>query len=561
LETHIDHQWGNYRLIRLLGKGGFAEVYLGEHIHLHRYAAVKVLNATLNAKDAQMFLQEARIVGEIDHPHIVRLLDFNLRGSQPFLVLEYAPHGTLRAKHPTGQLVPFLLIQSYIEQIARALAYVHERKFVHRDVKPANMLIGQEGQILLGDFGIATVWHNTASMQTELLAGTLAYMAPEQIQGQPRAASDQYALAIVAYQWLTGRTPFSGSAQEVMAQHLMTPPPVASSLNPDIPPELDQVLSRALAKDPHARFASIQAFATAFQQALLSPQQGADLALDTVAEQAAIRVTTFEDAATADPEDVAAKAMTPLPPVVAPLPVPTALAASPSQVLRPTPPELAAASPLSPQSLPKSRRSLRQKIALSLTAVLILLGSSGAWLVYAYQSRVNTNPPRRVIATSTVIVSETATLTTQPSPRPTTTSQPTPTPTPPVYVQPTDTPTAAPTPTPTPPPQSCLDATTDEIATTALYGGSPTSTNNPVTVQDCGPTTVNWTSTLSYSSGSGWVTYSPASGTLQANGATIMNILIDWTSLAIGNYSAVIKFYLDGVQYWHINLVLDVVKQ
>ena len=149
------------------------------------------------------------------------------------------------------------------------MQYAHEQKFIHRDVKPENMLIGRHQEVLLSDFGIATIAHSTSSLNVgaEGTSGTLAYMAPEQIEGHPRAASDQYALGIVVYEWLCGERPFEGSVSEVMAQHLSMPPPPLRERVPAIPAEIEQVVLRALAKDPKARFASVADFAAALEQA------------------------------------------------------------------------------------------------------------------------------------------------------------------------------------------------------------------------------------------------------------------------------------------------------
>jgi serine/threonine protein kinase len=153
--------------------------------------------------------------------------------------------------------------------MSAALQYAHDKKFIHRDVKPENMLIGQHQELLLSDFGIATIAHSTSSLNvgSEGTSGTLAYMAPEQIEGHPRPVSDQYALAVVVYEWLCGERPFEGSSSEVMAQHLSVPPVPLHERMPTISAEIEQVVLRALSKDPKARFASVADFSTALEQA------------------------------------------------------------------------------------------------------------------------------------------------------------------------------------------------------------------------------------------------------------------------------------------------------
>jgi serine/threonine protein kinase len=275
MADRVGQQFGNYRLIQLLGSGGFAEVYLAEHRQLGMKAAIKVLYAHLERSEASTFRQEARTIADLKHPHIIRVLDFDVQNGTPFLVLDYASKGSLRALHPRGERLSLDLVVTYVQQIASALQYAHEHKLIHRDVKPENILIGEDGQLLLSDFGIATIAHSTSSMNTEAMMGTLAYMAPEQIQGKPRAQSDQYALAVTVYQWLTGNLPFVGSSAEIIAQHLGAPPPPMRALVSDLPMGVEQVVLTALAKDPQQRFGSVQAFAhaltKAFGQAEVAP--------------------------------------------------------------------------------------------------------------------------------------------------------------------------------------------------------------------------------------------------------------------------------------------------
>jgi predicted ATPase/DNA-binding CsgD family transcriptional regulator/tRNA A-37 threonylcarbamoyl transferase component Bud32 len=263
----VGQQLGNYRLLRLLERGGFADVYLGEHIHLKSRAALKVLHTHLTDKEAEHFQQEAQTIATLAHPSIVRVLDYDVQDGVPFLVMDYAPDGSLRRRHPPGEVVPLPLLLSYVKQVADALQYAHEHKLVHRDVKPENMLVGRRQELLLSDFGIATVAHSTASLSAEAAVGTIAYMAPEQIQDQPRPASDQYALGVTVYEWLCGVRPFSGSFTALVTQHLWQSPPPLQGRAPEITAEIEQVVLRALAKDPKQRFPSVVAFAEALEQA------------------------------------------------------------------------------------------------------------------------------------------------------------------------------------------------------------------------------------------------------------------------------------------------------
>jgi serine/threonine protein kinase len=271
---YTGQQLGNYRLTRLLGEGSFAQVYLGEHIYLSTPAAIKVLHTQL-VDDPDMFRTEARTIARLVHPNIVRVLDFGVEDKTPFLVLDYAPGGTLRQRHPEGSLLPLSIAISYVKQIAEALQYAHDEKLVHRDVKPENMLLGRRNEVLLSDFGVALMVQTLSFQSMQDVAGTLPYMAPEQIQGQPRPASDQYALGIIVYEWLTGQRPFSGSPAEIISKHLMAAPLPLRARMPALAPAVEQVVMTALQKDPDQRFDSIREFALALE---LASQPGAPAA-------------------------------------------------------------------------------------------------------------------------------------------------------------------------------------------------------------------------------------------------------------------------------------------
>jgi serine/threonine protein kinase/ABC-type branched-subunit amino acid transport system substrate-binding protein len=267
MADRIGQQLGNYRLTRLLGRGGFAEVYLGEHPLLEMTVAIKVLHTQISQEDVAQFLQEARILAGLRHPHIVRILDFGLDGQIPYLVMDYAPNSTLRARHVRGAQLPVSTVVDYVKQIAEALQYAHDRKVIHRDIKPENMLIGEHGEILLNDFGIALIAQSSHDQNTRDMAGTIAYMAPEQIKAHPHLASDQYSLGIVAYEWLCGTRPFHGLYTEIAVKHSVTPPPSPREHLPMLSPDVEYVILTALKKQPEQRFATVSAFARALEQA------------------------------------------------------------------------------------------------------------------------------------------------------------------------------------------------------------------------------------------------------------------------------------------------------
>ncbi len=270
MTERVGQRLGNYQLLRLIGRGGFAEVYLGEHIHLKSPAALKILHAQFTEENAAQFMREAQTLARLIHPRIVRVLDFALEDGTPFLIMEYTPHGTLRQRHPRRTCLPLNTINSYVQQVALALQYAHNQRLIHRDVKPENMLLNSRDEVLLSDFGLVMRAPHTASFGTQEeqpLAGTTHYMAPEQLRREPRPESDQYALAVVVYEWLCGQPPFQGSFIEVATQHVSMPPPSLRNQVPELAPAVEEVVLKALAKDPKERYPSVQDFAFALAQA------------------------------------------------------------------------------------------------------------------------------------------------------------------------------------------------------------------------------------------------------------------------------------------------------
>lgn len=269
----VGQQIGNYSLIQLLGRGGFADVYLGEHIYLRTQAAIKMLRVQLSAASIEDFMTEARTIAKLEHPNIVRVLECGITEERtPFLVMAYAPNGSLRQRHAKGTRLSLTQILPYIQQMAAALYYAHQHKLIHRDVKPENMLIGPHNELLLSDFGLALLAQSSNSQSTKEMAGTAPYMSPEQLQGKPRFASDQYALAIAAYEWLCGERPFNGTFMEIVSQQVLSPPPSLCAKVPGLPPAVEQVIFRALAKEPTERFENMLAFAQALTEASLTAE-------------------------------------------------------------------------------------------------------------------------------------------------------------------------------------------------------------------------------------------------------------------------------------------------
>ena len=283
-------QLGQYRLQRLLGTGGMGEVYLAEDPRIGQQVAMKVsrteASAYPNRADAQeavrLFQREARAIARLDHPHILPLFGYGEESIQgvtcTYLVMPFRREGSLAdwlRQRNDQELIAPLDVAAFVAQAADALQYAHDNQIIHQDVKPSNFLIRssrehpQRPDLLLADFGIARMSSATSSM-SHTVRGTPTYMAPEQWSGEPVPATDQYALAVMAYELLTGRPPFMGRQEQVMYQHFQVEPQRPSALNPRLPSPIDSVLLRALAKKPTDRFPTIADFAQALQQALLS---------------------------------------------------------------------------------------------------------------------------------------------------------------------------------------------------------------------------------------------------------------------------------------------------
>lgn len=260
---------GAYRLVRRIGRGGMGEVWLGQHLKLGREAAIKVLPANLagEADFLKRFEREASSAASLTHPNILPVWDYGEQDGTPYLVMPYVGSGALKDRLRDGPLRPHA-IEHYLRQMVGALDYAHSRGLIHRDVKPANMLVDEHDQLYLADFGIAKALEGTEGLtRTGVGIGTPEYMAPEQAQGRADTRSDLYALGIVLYQMLTGRVPFSGSnSVEVLMKHVQEAMPVLP-LRDVASPEVAEMLRKVLAKNPDERYQSGAALLEAYREA------------------------------------------------------------------------------------------------------------------------------------------------------------------------------------------------------------------------------------------------------------------------------------------------------
>jgi serine/threonine-protein kinase len=256
-----------YRVLRLLGFGGMAGVYLAEEPRLGRRVAIKVMAPGLMVDPAFVarFEQEARTIAQLEHPNIVTVFDVDDRDALHYFVMAYVPGrslGQIQEEQP-GRL-PIPLIQHLFTQVASALAFAHRAGIVHRDIKPGNILIDERGNARVTDFGIAKVTDEPSVTRTGLLVGTPAYMSPEQcLSSSVAGASDQYSLAIVLYELLTGTPPFTGQTVGILHAHVHETPYPVRLVRRDCPPALASALDRMLSKKPEDRFATVSAAANA----------------------------------------------------------------------------------------------------------------------------------------------------------------------------------------------------------------------------------------------------------------------------------------------------------
>ena len=285
-EALIGTMLGTCTLQKLIGQGGMGAVFLAQQSRPRRQVAVKVLlpttahNAQQHAAFLERFRRETDAAALLEHPNIVPVHEYGERDGLAYLVMPYISGGTLRDEMEREGKFSLSKTMRYLDQIAAALDFAHQRGVVHRDIKPANILVTPEGRLLLTDFGLVKVIADspqTGNARSPLTGvgvplGTPDYMAPEQvIGGTVDARADQYSLAIILYQMLTGTTPFKGEMpMQIAVQHLHTPPTSLRTLRPDLPEDADQVVLRAMEKRASDRFEGVQELAEAFRIALVA---------------------------------------------------------------------------------------------------------------------------------------------------------------------------------------------------------------------------------------------------------------------------------------------------
>lgn len=267
MDDLTEQQLGRYQITRLLERNAFADLYFAVHVDYRMQALLKVLRTMALQEDAEAFLNEMQAIGGLVHPNIARIFDVGVQDKVPYLVMEYARNGSLRRFYRRGYTHTPESILAHVKQISSALAFAHSMHIMHGDIKPENMLLGRQQEALLSDFGLTLMAQRLHLSDVAGMMGAVTYMAPEQLRGEASFASDQYALGIVMYEWLTGAPPFGGTFYDVGRQQMFLAPPPLRQKNPGLSEDVELVVMMALAKDPKQRFQSMQAFARAFEQA------------------------------------------------------------------------------------------------------------------------------------------------------------------------------------------------------------------------------------------------------------------------------------------------------
>ena len=270
----IGKEIGNYRITTEINSGAYGSVYKAEHTHLkERVVAIKLLHTYMGSpREREQFAQEAQFLAMLEHPHILPLLDFGFSERQPYLIARYAAGGSLRDLLKRQAPLPLDKTITILTQVGQALHYAHQQNIIHRDLKPENILFNARGEVLLADFGIATMLSTASVKHLTTIGGTPPYMAPEQFQGIISKEGDQYALGCIAYELITGHQPFTAPDFLSMGfKHLTEQPIAPTCFQPHLPPTIEAAILKAMAKQRADRHANILAFLAALHAPFTQP--------------------------------------------------------------------------------------------------------------------------------------------------------------------------------------------------------------------------------------------------------------------------------------------------
>ena len=276
---------GPYQVMEQLGQGGMASVYKAYHAALDRYVALKVLHQAFNEDSTFIgrFQREARVVAKLEHPNIVPVYDYAEHEGRPFLVMKFIEGDTLKARLNQGSLSS-REIETVVESVGAALGYAHRQGVLHRDIKPSNVLISTDNVMYLADFGLARIAEaGESTLSADSIMGTPQYISPEQAMGMKDldGKTDIYSFGVMLYEMVVGRVPFTADTPfSIIHDHIYTPLPLPRIVNPNVPEVVERVLLKALAKDRHDRYQTVEELVDAFKRAWVEsgmPMQGTSI--------------------------------------------------------------------------------------------------------------------------------------------------------------------------------------------------------------------------------------------------------------------------------------------
>ncbi len=292
MSFQIGENVGPYRILEQLGQGGMASVFKAYHAALDRYVAMKVLHPAFKEEPnfISRFQREAKVVARLEHPNIVPVYDYSEHNGSPYLVMKYIEGETLKARLSQRSLTKQEAVD-IASAVGSALSYAHKQGVLHRDIKPSNVLLSRDGSIYLADFGLARIAQAGAStLSKDVMMGTPQYISPEQAQGNLKLdeGTDIYSMGVVLYELVVGRVPFNADTPfSIIHDHIYTPLPVPSKVNPKVPKNVEKILLKALAKERADRFETVDDMIQAFRLAVLGGQgveiPGYDPAITAVA--------------------------------------------------------------------------------------------------------------------------------------------------------------------------------------------------------------------------------------------------------------------------------------